>query len=71
MRYSRLKVHRGAAPLLYADREAYYAAVAELLEGQPEISDSTVVRDVREAPSRCARKQHPPRVEWGRMGSGR
>ena len=44
-----MRFHRGAAPLLYADREAYYAAVAELLEGQPGISDSTGVRDVREA----------------------
>ena len=29
-----LAVFRGAAPLVPADREAFFAAVAELLEGQ-------------------------------------
>ena len=51
-----LAIYRGAAPLLPADREAFYDAVGELLQGQV-VGDGSVHRAIREAQSRFKRLQ--------------
>lgn len=65
-----LAVIRGASPLTYGDREAFFAAVAALLEREQVIGDGVVYRAVKAAQTRFERPQPPVGYPggWGRRG---